>query len=452
MSSLLNIPIPLLVLGLIMGLAWAGFYLTGLTKKWGALVPYVFMLLFSAMALPLSWNNRVLPTVWLPLQQSRASIYLAFGVALWLVVLLQLQQLKGKAPSFLVWTLVTVNFYAALLRFVHEGPASGGESIVFATATVLPMVLLPSVVMRQIEDFYLLLRAMVFMNAIWIGMTFVQIAADPSLVTTGHDHRFTGLLSNPQHTGALMAFLTTTLLWLVLNDAKRYRLIYLVILGINCIFLLWTGSRTGLGMTVIGATAVLYCKAGRAILLLPVLGLLVFLGFKIVIDVMGLGVGLDRLASTQDTRTGAWAKLIEHGMRSPLLGVGVEDSEKSENSWLYGFASYGVGMLGLLLMMIPIAAIECLMMLRARFALPRQHRPMIDLCLGVIAMYFAGAMLEGYMISRVGTPLCLVPVFCGAGAILRRWAKSGAHHPEHDIEYAYDGDYDDEYGAHIEHG
>lgn len=433
MTELLQLPLPILGMAIVVVLLGACVYLTGITKKWGILFPYACMFLFSSMALPIDWNDRVKPTVWLPIQQNRSIFFLTFGVLASLVALAQINHLKGKPQSTIAWLILGANFYAAMMRFVHEGPGSGIESIFFATMTIVPLVLLPALVIREMDDFKLILRAIVLSNVVWVGMVMIQIAVNPTFVTMGNSFRFVGLLANPQHAGVLLPHICLILIWLILNDSGKYRIFYLMMIGINGVFLLWTGSRTGVGMLVIGLSGILYSRVGRSIFFLPIAMFIAYIGFKFLTGVVGTDLGIDRLASTDNTRDEAWRTLIQHGMENPVVGVGTEGTEKSENSWLYGFASYGVGMLGILILLTGVSFAVGLRWFRARFSLEHEYRPYIDLCIAGVAMYFAGAVLEGYIVSRVSASLCIIPVYCGAGAIFCKAALSG---------YAYDEEYE----------
>ncbi len=442
----MSMPVPVLGTLIVVGLIIGVVYVIGLTKKWGILVPFAGMLLFASMSLPLTWDDRINPTVWLPIQQIRSQLFLASGVAGLIVIAFQSERFRGKKQSLSVWALVLAGFYAAMLRFVHEGPSEGVFSVIFSFCTLIPLMATAMMVIDEIHDFPLLLRTVAFVNTIWIFMVLVQVAVNPKYITMGNEFRFVGILANPQHTGALMAFLCVIVLWLLLNDRRKFRIFYLALLGINGLFLLWTGSRTGLGMAIIGVSAVLYTKAGRAILLLPLVAIITYVGLKVMIGVMGVDFGFERLASTANTRDYAWWKLYTTGMENPLFGVGTLESEKSENSWLFGFAAFGIGMLALTVIFAFLAAWESLRLVRTRFWLPTYLRSYPDLIVGFIAMYFAGAVLEGYIISRVSAALCLFPIIAGAGAMIRKFAYEYHEYgyEEHD-PYEYSLKSDNEY-------
>lgn len=432
----------MIVVVLILGVVYA----VGLTKKWGMLIPFMGMLLASSMSMPLDWNDRINPTIWLPIQRIRSELFLASGVAGFVMLLFQSSRLRGKKLSLPVWFLVLAGMYAALLRFVHDSPAQGAFSVLFGLATLIPLALTATVVMDEIEDLILLLRSVVLVNIAWIMMVFAQIVVNPKYVTMGNEHRFVGILANPQHSGVLMAFFTVITLWLMLNDTRRYKLIYTGLLGANALLLIWTGSRTGLGMTVIGVSSVLYAKAGKAILFLPVVGLLTYIGLKVVVNVVGVDVGLSRLSSTANTRDYAWWKLLTTGLENPLFGVGTLESEKSENSWLFSFAAFGIGMLGITIMLALATMWESLMLLKKRFGLDSYYRPYADLIVGVMGMYIAGAVFEGYMVSRVNATICFFTIVAGAGAMVKKKANEMCF-AGYDSSFSdeYDDEYTDEY-------
>jgi len=421
-----------IIIGLIAGVIYA----SGFTKKWGILVPFTGLFFFSSIALPVSWNGRLNPTVWLPVQSIRSKLFLGAGVAAMLVLLIQVQRLKGKSIPISAILLVCIGFYASLLRFVHGGVTDGFSSIAFSFFTLIPLVVTTALVLDEYRDLRLIFRSIMLVNIAWIGMVFVQIAINSRYITQGNEHRFVGLLSNPQHTGVLMAFLVVITLWMLLNDVGKYKIIYIGLLSINGIFLLWTGSRTGLGMGVIGISAVFYSRAGRAILILPVVGLLGYISLKLMVDVVGIDLGFERMTSTKNTRSDAWRELLISAQQNPMVGVGMDELERSENSWIYGFASYGIGMLILLLLMTFVATIEILKSIKVRFSLPQEYRPSLDVLVGLMLMYFAGAVLEGYMVSRVSATICIFMVAAVGNVCIRKLALREEYDPDSYEEHA----------------
>lgn len=412
-------------------------YMVGLGRRWGVFVPFGIMLIAACMALPTDWTGRVLPTVWFPLQSRRSVLFMIGGALALAVCLIQFRNVRGKPLSMLLVVFVLMGYYSSLLRLHHEGVGSGFQSMIYATLTLVPLLLVVPVVVNEVRDIRLILRALLIINMVWVGMCGVQMLVNPTFVTSGNQFRFVGLVGNPQHSGVLMAFFTVGNLFLMLNDSgKLKRFVYVGMFGTNLLLLAWTGSRTGMGMALIGMAAVLYTRLGRAALFAPIGLVLAYIGFKLVVSLTGIEIGVERLASTENTRSYAWWKLYTTGMENPLFGVGLVEAEKSENSWLYAFAAFGIGMLMLALLATVLGAGQCLRALRVRSRLGMEDRRVLDLSVGVIAMYFAGAVLEGYMVSRVSPGLCFIMVYSNICAYMTRYALQGGGY---ETEAGYEG-------------
>lgn len=444
----------LLFVGLI-GPVWVLLYLAGLGRRWGILVPFSLMMLSASLMSGTDYYGRPIPTIWMGLQTNRAEIYMAAGLAAVGVLAVQFGRLAGTRVSVAAVLFITGGLYAALLRFHHGGAQDGVQSTVFALVTLIPLACVPGLAGDSALQIKRLLRSMAIVNAVWVGMCALQFMVDPKALTLGNQYRFIGLIGNPQHAGTLLAFWSTTVLWLLLNDRGKFlRLIYTAILGANFVLLAWSGSRTGMGMTTIGLAAVMYTRLGRVILFLPVIAVLAYMGFKAVLAITGLEVGVDRLATLEDTRTGAWLTLIEVGMANPIMGAGADDAVRSENSWLFAFASYGIGMLGIVLLMTFVAFVEWLRSAKLRFSLEGEDRRLMDLCLGAIAMFFAGAVLEGYIVARINPPICFFLVYSNLAAGLTRKAsliRRGLLTPEWSDDHAAEGEYET-YGDYGDYG
>ena len=440
----MNLTYPALGLAGLAFVVWLGFYLVGLGRRWGMLLPMGLMLLAAAMSQPVDWAGRVLPTVWLQIQERRSELFLAAGVSGLAMAVIHLRNMRGKAVSITTLSLVLMGFYSSMLRLHHEGMGEGFESLLYSFGTLLPLILIVPLSVDTPDDIKRLLRAVLATNAVWVGMCAIQFVSNSTYLTLGNQFRFVGLMSNPQHVGALMAFFSVTSLWLFLNDRGRaLRFVYFGVLGVNLLLLVWTGSRTGIGMFVIGSAGVLYTRMGRAVLFMPLALIVAYVGFKLLVAVTGFEIGVDRIASTENTRSYAWWKLYSTGMENPLFGAGLVEAEKSENSWLYAFAAFGIGMLALSLIATLFAGLQCLRAVKVRSNLEMEDRRVLDLAIGAIAMYFAGAVLEGYMVSRVSPSLVFIMIYSNIATFMIRYARHGAVAYDEYDEYAFAEAYGD---------
>lgn len=383
------------------------------------------MLMASALAAPTDWTGRPIETWLLPLQLRRSEIFAAGGALLLVSMVFHLSQVKASRITLTGVLLVAIGFYGSFVRAVGGDMTGGAESLAFAFLTLVPAVVLLPSLFNDKEDAIKFLRIVGLVSIAWIAACAVQFVFRwKVLVVSGGYTRFNGMLSNPQHAGAFLAFCVTTTAFLMLNDTKaRYRPIWAAVAAVNMVLIMWTGSRTGLGMSAIGLAAAFYSRIGRAIMILPIAGLVLVGAMTIVQSTRTLDLG--RLISTQDTRTRAWAELWAEFLKQPMFGTAMaEQTAYSENSLLMALAGFGIGMgliVGFLMM---VMLFKSFIIFKARFSLrdPIEKR-LADLVVGFTGMYLFGSILEGYMVSRVSSPLAFLLISSGLGAWLERRAR-----------------------------
>jgi len=419
MFDLSALPFEYLIVAGVVGLALAVAMMANL--KW-AMVVVAGMFLVASMGV--QGDEFVGVRLWLyPIQANRSPLFLGMGVLLFAGVIGHISATTSRGLPAQGLLILAIGLYAGLLRIVHESPASGLMSIVFVLATTLPLLFVVLGTLEEWDDFYFVLRWLLISNIAWIALVGVQFVLNPSLLTLCRNSRFFGLTGNPQHAAAYLGVAATISLWLYLNDPqRRLRLVWLALLGLNGILLVWTGSRTGVGMFVVGAVLATYGRLGRTALYLPLAVGMLLVMYSIMQAANVDMESVSHLASTVDTRSGAWANMIDSGMRNPILGAGIEDAGDSENSYFYAFAAYGAGMIGLILLLMATSAIVGIKLFFQRWSLHPDHRTIIDLTIGFNAMFFAGAVFEGYLMARVAGPLLLMIVF--SAIALRLTAKA----------------------------
>jgi hypothetical protein len=421
-----SVPFPLLVAGIVAGLVAALLMLHRL--RWA--LPVAIVMLFVAST-GTQGDEITGLRLWLyPIQANRSPLFMALGTLLLVPVLVNSGRLSFRLPIQGTF-LLAIGLYAGLLRIVHETPASGLSSIAFAAITIGPLLVLIPALVDDWNDVVRMMRAVMVGHLAWIGAVAIQFVINPSQLTLGKSARFLGITGNPQHAAAYLAVMSTIALWLFLSEPnRRVRLVWVGVFVINLLLLVWTGSRTGAGMFVIGTTAATYGRLGRTALYLPIVALVLWGGIELAALV---GVDLataQRLTSTEDTRSGAWLDMIDSAMKSPLIGVGVANAGDSENSYLYSFAAYGLGMIAIIALMMVASAVIGLRLFARRRRLDPQQRSIIDLVLAYNAMYFAGAFFEGYLIARVAAPLVLMITFSGIASRLLVMTRDEAAYEE----------------------
>jgi len=432
-----------------------------------ATLTYIGMVLCSALAAPIDWQGNPVTTWMMPIQQRRTEIYALGALLLVLTVFFHASRMRFGRVPFQGILLLIIGLYAGFVRVLaSDSPTTGLASMAFALLTVLPALLVVSSLLNEKDDVLVFLRGFALVSAIWIFACVVQFVIRRQVLSPGGGGlRFQGMLGNPQHAGAFLAVITSTCLFLLFNDPKqRYKPAWIVLTGINSVLLLWTGSRTGIGMCTIMASAVLYTRLGSAILLLPIAGGVFFALFSFLES--DLGGALSRFGGGGDTRTIAWTRLLDQIRENPVFGVGsTEEARASENSILYGMATYGIFMGILLILFILFTFLQMLRVLVARRKLDAQEKRFADLFVGFNAAYIAGAMFEGYMVSRVSTGLSFMLFFTCLGTWLlgrtklhrEEWHDSGEYQTDLSdsqlaLEYVEYGDYgmEDEHAAHTD--
>lgn len=416
----------LAVLGLIA--AVVGFLVIARLRM--ATVVFAAMLLFSALGLPVDWLGNPIASWIMPLQVRRSEIYAACGAMMLVALVFHLPRVRANRISGQGIMMLVIGMYAGVAQILGAGDAAGGlQTMAFALLTIMPLVLILPGMYDTPDEFVFILRFLALAVMAWLGICAVQLGIRPWVLYPGGSARFQGMLSNPQHAASFLAVATVICTYLSLNDRLlRFRPLWLATAAASAVCLLWTGSRTGLGMAGIGVAALLYARVGRTILFLPIAAVLFAIAFDYVTNTLGASLGVRAFTERGDTRTIAWIGLWEQFLESPLFGTGSRlETRFSENSYLYGLATYGIVM-GLLLAMLVLVSIgTCLKVLMAKRWLEPAEKRLADLFLGFNAMYFAGSLFEGYVVSRVSTSLVFLLMFCGMGNWLIVLANERRH-------------------------
>lgn len=379
------------------------------------------MLFASSIAVIKDWRGRPQSTWIMPIQESRSWIVLAAGVLLWIAATGNMRRISLRHIAAPAALMLAAALYAGLLQFVHAGSTTAVQTIGFALATIAPLALVAPALMADCDGRARMIRVIIAANLVWLGVLVVQLIVNPDAVTQGRSARLYGLTGNPQHTGVMMAFFALIALWSALNGATRRAFVLSsLLLAVNLLMLLWTGSRTAGGMFVVGSMVILRHRLGRAILLLPLAGLLLYA----LLTIAGGDIAMhsERLLSTANTRATSWRGLLDSASRNPLFGVGEVETLSSENSYLYAASAYGVFMVALFVLVAITSARIGFRLFWLRSRLADHDLPYVDLVLAGLAMYFAGSILEGYMMSRVSVPLVMLILFSSLGVEISRAA------------------------------
>lgn len=408
---LADLPLAVLLAG---GAAVAFAVVLQLARLRAVMLIIAVVFLFSSIATTSGISAR---DQWLhPVQAARSPLVLLTSLLLFIGIIGHSSRFLGRPWPMQSFVLLLIGVYAGMLRMVHDGPGSGISSIVLAVVQLVPLIVVVSGLVGKWADLLSLLRMVGFSLFAWTGGVLVQWFVNPSALTLGNQFRFRGLTVNPQHAAVYLGMTVAITLWLVLNDPKRrLRTFWGFMTAAGLLMLAWSGSRTGAGIFTIAAVVAFYGRLGRAILIMPAVIVAILVG-NVILASLGIEVSnAARLTSLEDTRSNSWFAMLDTWRSSPVIGVGVDATPRSENSYLYGMASYGLGMGMLMILLLFISMFNVLRLMHLRGRASTHVRGVIDLTIAFNGMYFAGAVLEGYLLARVSATLVLFAIFAGIG-------------------------------------
>lgn len=398
------------------------------------------ILFAAALTAPVNYERtNYLPTWMLPVQIRRAELHLAFGVLLSLLCLMQGRQMVQRW-SWQSVVLVLMALYAGTLQIVHDTVLESVQSIGFALATMPCLIMAVEYTTRDREGCLRLLRTIMLVSVAWTVCCSIQFVINPKLLLN-NGGRFWGMLANAQQAAVLTAPFAFTAIWLFMYDPnKRLRALWVALTGINLLFLMWTGSRTGALMFAVGITFMLYSRGGKALLLLPIGGVVFGLLYWLALELQ-IMKNVERLVSNENTRDWVWALQIENFFENPLIGVGWGETGGSESSYLGGAAAFGIGYAALMACLLFGSMLMCLKLTVFKRRLPKADRALADMFIAWNAAYFAGAAFEGYLIGRSSTPQVMALLFAGIGVYLKDAvaARAGSEAPADEWNEAEDG-------------
>jgi hypothetical protein len=447
MDSFDNIPPHVLVAGLIAGTITV----VALVSIKRSLIYLVsLMLLIACTGTYEEFAGTVAKTFIHPIPSERSTIFAVLGSLIYAWILANWKHINVSATPSQMVVLVIMAYYASLIRFFHEGPVGGIFSIAFATVTLVPLALALPAFLQSREQIVMALRFIALAGAAYIVGVGIQFFINRGVMLRPPQSRLSGLSGNPQSVAISFSVFALVSLWLFLFDPmRRFRLFWAGVLGASLVILVWTGSRTGVGMTAVGMSFAFYRRFGRLILLAPVGLIIGLIGYNYLAG-QGVEFVADRLVSTQNTREESWRIQWDRFTTSPAIGVGVEET-KSENSYLYALAAFGAGMGLLVVLLVIVSAAVCIKLFMNRSRMPEEYRSICDLTLAYNALYFAGGVLEGYIMARVGSHLIFMSIFAAIAATLLRLAR---HQPALAAEPEPVGlsEYTEHYGEYSDYG
>jgi O-antigen ligase/polysaccharide polymerase Wzy-like membrane protein len=312
----------------------------------------------------------------------------------------------------------TVLFFLYELLFSARITAGGlvSRGLVGAIVYILIFCVLGYGLSRWIQtyrDVRGLLFGVMLTGALFVGGTFYQLILNRSAIVW--NSRLFGTTGNPQHAGVLIALSLLVMCYLFMQERKTiYRLLLGATIGLMVLMLIWTGSRTGVLMAVIGLGLLFRARIGKLFVISLVCGLFLYIAIGFFQESTE---GVSRLVSTENTRGAVWLQMIDEFKSAPLFGMIPQEIEIQENSYLSAAARtgmIGIAVLGIAMLTI-IGSLAKLQMHRANLG---EHTLLADLVTAGMVSLAVGAMFEGYLLGMLSSQIFLIYIYLAILAFL----------------------------------
>lgn len=354
------------------------------------------------------------PDLVFPLEQIRAQGRPITIILLGLLLIIVFLSKRGRREKLIPSPLPYLFFIQGLafVKTAFDGSLSFALLALLTFAGLVVMMIQgPSRWLETETDFKWGVSAIAMTGIIFAIVNLYQGSIDLYAITFKHG-RLMGTTGNSQHAATLLATTIPAFLFLIEQEKNRLWLkgIWIAFLALLSLGLVMTGSRTGVGMAVIGIL-LFYGFSGKVIARLAMVGitfLLISVFFEPVQQwlVETIGTPLDRFSGSnliEDTRTHVWSAQWQGFTNYPFLGkplTGERLSGYGENSWLGGAAAFGLmGFIPLLLF-----GWECLRMMFQLYQYgDRQpiHQQKCNLVIAGLLSLLAGSFFEAYLLGNI---------------------------------------------------
>lgn len=348
------------------------------------------------------WNNTLIP----PLEVFRSLCKPLFVVAMlllgarYLLVAGSLRHTRIR-PSAAAYLLLVFLSTLRLLFVAPERAILGSALVVF---TFLGVFQLFRKSLLTGEDLAAALSALVSAGLAFYALSAVQLAlgARDSIVFSG---RFCGLGANAQSTAEITASLVVVANYLLISgfSNRLQKSVGLAGLVVMLPFLVWTGSRTGMGMVVVGLMLLNGTKARRWI----ALGAAGLVTWEVYTHLFIRAAGIaGRLVSTANDRGTPWATGWHVFVTHPLIGQPIVE-HFVENSFISTAMILGVVGVVVLIVLVFNQAGDILLVFRNKGVLDPESRKICDFVIALTAGFAAGMFFDAYLLAVATTEALL---------------------------------------------
>ena len=300
--------------------------------------------------------------------------------------------------------------------------------------------------LQNVGNAHSLVRAIAMAGVLFAAVTSIQLAAKPSSIIW--QNRLISTTDGATHTAEHIATFLPAVLFLVASrdERKLMRVFWGGVAGLLVIFLVWTGTRTGLLMGVVGVGLLFRFRLGKSLGTALMVGAFALLVWTIWNQST---VGAERLVWTADTRSITWGIALRAFLNNPVYGVVSEGALVTESSYLTVAAK--MGLLGL----VPLALAMALIC-RSLYQLQRIRRHLgedmmlADLVTAGLVSLAVGGIFEGFLIGVLDPEVFAVYIYLAlltfildrmnravsAGELQPQWVEPALEYAEAEPSYS----------------
>lgn len=236
------------------------------------------------------------------------------------------------------------------------------------------------------------------------GLSVVQLVlGDPHHIV--FQGRFCGLSQNPQCTGEVTALLILCANYVLISGySSRWQ--KLAGLSAACImlpFMIWTGSRTAMGMCALGLL-IFHRVSVRRWAVFAVVGITTYEIYRNFINPAGRAA--QHLISTENDRGAQWSKGIALFLQHPLLG---HPTRQTIVECSYIVTAAALGSVGLILLAILLANVarDIIFVFTHRPTLDPELRKTSEFACAIVIAGAAGMTFDAYLLATATTQAIL---------------------------------------------
>jgi hypothetical protein len=324
---------------------------------------------------------------------------------------------RSRTVPFTAFALYLFQMYYALNMVFFVDPLKGFLALFSISAMFVVCVIGFGRRMQDVDSARVAMEVFAWVGIAFCGLNLLQLAVGPGSAVVGG--RFAGISGNAQQAAGVCTslFLTNLYLFGDLSPLRPMKWVCAVLAGVLALFILWSGSRSGVLASGIGVLLMYRFSLGRAAAAAIFAGFFLFVGFLLF---EGSSEGFGRIidTGTGNTRAAVFANAVADWMSSPLIGVmpfGYENGV--ESSYLRALASLGI--LGVIAILIPFAAMAA--SLPKALWVGRLHpeaRRLSDLYVGVIGSFVIINVFEGFAFGVLTFPMMAIYLVLAAGGFL----------------------------------